>query len=95
MAERRSGEVTCPAVSCRYHLLGLASKRPAAEFEASIMARLEGKWRDSCLLDMVHGGADVDDDMIATILGITKKRVTQYGAESLVRFKRAFKNWDE
>jgi len=95
MAERRSGEVTCPYLTCRYNILGMLSKRPDAEFERSLAARIEGLWRDSCVLDMVDGGADVDDDMIAIIMGITKKRVTQYGAESLVRFKRAFKHWDD
>lgn len=85
-AERESGS-DCPHVLCRYHLLGELARRPAEEAVAAMVARLEGRWRGSCALDIAEDGG-MDGQELSEIIGVSRARAEQITYEASSRWRR-------
>ena len=84
--ERREGKLMCPHIMCTMHLFGRGlAHRPDSEMMAAFTARLEGKTKDCCALDMVEDGIPVDADTVALLLGSPRARVPQILAEAVLK----------
>lgn len=90
-ARRRTGAETCPHVRCKYHLLGELARRPDEEAVEAMASRLDGEWSDSCALDIADELASrrrgMPAEEIAKILGVSRERVVQLGAEAMSRMR--------
>lgn len=78
-AERASGAQSCAFLNCRYHLTGgLGEARVGEDATHAMIARLRGRYKHTCALDIADEGRDIGNDIptCAAALGTSKQAMS-------------------